>query len=143
VLSEIPGEWERRLRAWTRMNPSMTAPDPNEQILIYQSMLGAWPIETDRLKQYVTKALREGKAHTHWIDIQENYECSVLSFVDALYANEKFLRDFSRLQKKLAYFGALSSIAQLVLKIASPERPTLSRHGTGISVCGSRQPPTD
>jgi len=75
----------------------------------------------------VTKALREGKAHTHWIDIQENYERSVLAFVDALYTNEKFLLDFSRLQKKLAYFGALSSIGQLVLKITSPGIPDFYR----------------
>src|SRR5262249_50878070 len=68
VLSELPQDWARCLRRWQRMNPSEAA-DRNEQILIYQSMLGAWPIEPDRLKQYVTKALREAKTHTSWIDI--------------------------------------------------------------------------
>jgi (1->4)-alpha-D-glucan 1-alpha-D-glucosylmutase len=108
------------------MNPT-EAPDRNEQILIYQSMLGAWPIEPDRLKQYVTKALREAKTHTSWIDINEKYEEQVLSFVDSLYSNERFLEDFGRLQKKIAYFGALSSLSQLILKITSPGVPDLYR----------------
>ena len=126
VLSELPQDWARCLRRWQRMNPSEAA-DRNEQILIYQSMLGAWPIEPDRLKQYVTKALREAKTHTSWIDINEKYEDQVLSFVDSLYSNEIFLKDFGRLQKKIAYFGALSSLSQLILKIMSPGVPDLYR----------------
>jgi (1->4)-alpha-D-glucan 1-alpha-D-glucosylmutase len=126
VLSELPQDWARCLRRWQRMNPSEAA-DRNEQILIYQSMLGAWPIEPDRLKQYVTKALREAKTHTSWIDINEKYEEQVLSFVDSLYSNEIFLKDFGRLQKKIAYFGALSSLSQLILKITSPGVPDLYR----------------
>jgi (1->4)-alpha-D-glucan 1-alpha-D-glucosylmutase len=130
VLSEVPDEWARCLRRWRRMNP-ITAPDANEQALIYQSMLGAWPIEPERLKQYVTKALREAKTHTSWTDLNEGYEKSVLCFVDSLYGNEAFLKDFTRLQKKLAYFGALSSLAQLVLKMTSPGVPDFYR-GTEI-----------
>jgi len=126
VLSELPQNWTRSLRRWQRMNPT-EAPDRNEQILIYQSMLGAWPIEPDRLKQYVTKALREAKTHTSWIDINEKYEEQVLSFIDSLYSNETFLEDFGRLQKKIAYFGALSSLSQLILKITSPGVPDLYR----------------
>ena len=127
VLSEIPEEWERRLRRWQRMTPSELGPDSNEQILIYQSMLGAWPIESDRFKQYVTKALREGKRHTSWIEVNEDYENRVRSFVDSLFSNEAFLKDFNRLQKKLAYFGMLSSLSQLVLKVTSPGVPDLYR----------------
>ncbi len=131
VLSEIPADWERSLRRWSRMNARTDGPDANEQVLIYQAMLGAWPIEPDRLKQYVTKAMREGKTHTSWTDIDEAYETRALSFVDDLYTNEQFLKDFGRLQKKLAYFGALSSLSQLVLKITSPGIPDFYR-GTDL-----------
>src|SRR5436309_871429 len=82
VLSELPEEWARCLLRWSRWNPGETAPDRNEQVLIYQSMLGAWPIEADRLKPYVTKALREGKTHTSWIKTDEEYERGVVSFID-------------------------------------------------------------
>lgn len=127
VLCELPAEWNRCLHRWSRINPSPDVLDANEQVLIYQAMLGAWPIEADRLKQYVTKALREGKTNTSWLDISEDYETLVQAFVDALYANVDFLKDFARLQKKLAYFGALSSLSQLVLKIASPGVPDFYR----------------
>jgi (1->4)-alpha-D-glucan 1-alpha-D-glucosylmutase len=120
VLSEIPDGWARSIRRWARMNPSETAPDAAEELLIYQSMLSAWPIEPDRLKQYVIKALREGKTHTSWTEIDERYERRVLFFIDSLYSNEDFQRTFRPLQKKLAYFGALSSLAQVVLKVTSP-----------------------
>ncbi|HSU89791.1 MAG TPA: malto-oligosyltrehalose synthase, partial [Terriglobia bacterium] len=129
VLSELPKDWERCLKRWARWNP--TELEPNEQILIYQSMLGAWPIEADRLKQYVTKALREGKTHSSWINVNEDYERRALSFVDSLYANERFLKDFTRFEEKIAYFGALSSLAQLVLKITSPGVPDFYR-GTDV-----------
>src|SRR5262249_11713254 len=82
VLSEFPQEWSKCLRRWGRLNAPDVAPAPNEQVLIYQSMLGAWPIDVDRLKQYVTKALREGKTHTSWVDINEEYEQRVLGFVE-------------------------------------------------------------
>jgi (1->4)-alpha-D-glucan 1-alpha-D-glucosylmutase len=127
VLSEMPEHWARALRRWMRIRPSETAPDANEQILIYESMLGAWPIELDRLKQYMTKALREAKTHTSWIDSNEDYENRVMAFLESLYTSRKFREDFEHLQKKIAYFGALSSLSQLVLKATSPGLPDFYR----------------
>jgi (1->4)-alpha-D-glucan 1-alpha-D-glucosylmutase len=131
VLSEMPLEWMRCLRRWIRRNPGDSVPAPNEQVLIFQSMMGAWPIEPDRLKPYITKALREGKTHTSWVNTDKDYERGVLQFVDSLYANKVFLKDFGRFQTKIAYYGALSSIAQLVIKITAPGIPDFYR-GTDV-----------
>jgi (1->4)-alpha-D-glucan 1-alpha-D-glucosylmutase len=127
VLAELPEQWGRALRRWMRMNPSTTAPDTNEQILIYQSMLGAWRIDLERMQQFITKALREAKTHTSWIDINEDYERRVLCFLESIYACKEFLSDFARFHKKVAYYGALSSLSQLVLKITSPGVPDFYR----------------
>jgi len=127
----MPLEWKRCLRRWSRYHPDAVAPTPNEQVLIFQSMLGAWPIESDRFKQYIVKALREGKTHTSWTDINEDYELRVLSFIDSLYANEEFLAGFVRFYKKISYFGAVSSLAQVVLKVTSPGIPDFYR-GTEV-----------
>jgi (1->4)-alpha-D-glucan 1-alpha-D-glucosylmutase len=123
VLSELPGEWSRYLNRWRRMNPGDSAPDLNEQTLIYQSMLGAWPIDAERLKRFVTKALREAKTNTSWIHIDADYESQVMAFIDRILSSGKFMRSFLRLQKKIARFGALSSLSQLLLKITSPGIP--------------------
>jgi (1->4)-alpha-D-glucan 1-alpha-D-glucosylmutase len=127
VLSEVPGEWLQHLKRWTRWSPGETAPDGNEQILIYQTMLGAWPVEMERLKRYITKALREARTNTSWTDVNAEYENSVLAFVERLYSSQEFLSDFSAFQSKLAWFGALSSLAQVVLKVASPGVPDFYR----------------
>jgi (1->4)-alpha-D-glucan 1-alpha-D-glucosylmutase len=131
VLSEIPSEWSRSLKRWLRWFQSEPAPDVNEQMLIYQAMLGAWPIEADRLKQYATKALREAKTHTNWLNANTEYESKVSAFIDALYGEQVFMNDFKRLHRRVAWFGALSSLAQVVLKIASPGVPDFYR-GTEV-----------
>ena len=139
VLSELPFDWARCLRQWARLCPDDAAPSRNEQVLIYQSLLGAWPIDADRLKQYVTKALREGKDHTSWIETNANYEQRVHAFVDSLYSNKSFLKTFLRLQEKVAYFGTLSSLSQLVLKMTSPGIPDFYQ-GTELEVLNLADP---
>lgn len=131
VLSEFPDEWARCLLRWNRWTSADAGAARNEQVLIFQSMLGAWPVAPDRVKQYVTKALREGKTHSSWINTNAEYENRVLSFVDSLYENKRFMNDFLKFQEKIAYFGALSSLSQLVLKITSPGVPDVYR-GTEV-----------
>src|SRR5207244_4221982 len=95
-------------------------------ICIYQTMLGAWPIEPDRLKEYVRKALREAKTHSSWIEINSSYEDRVLSFVDRILdctRSARFLKDFSGFQKKIAFYGAVSSLAQVIVRVTAPGVP--------------------
>ena len=90
---------------------------------LLQSVVNENSTNRDRLKQYMTKALREAKTHTSWIAINEDYESRVMSFLESLYKSRKFRADFERFQKKIAYFGASSSLSQLVLKATSPGVP--------------------
>src|SRR5437773_2649500 len=89
-------------------------------------MLGAWLIDSGRLKQYVTKALREAKTHSSWTGIDEDYEQAVLGFVDRILDPAKsaaFLEDFKQFQSKIAFYGAMSSLAQLILRMTAPGVP--------------------
>ncbi|MFC1901452.1 malto-oligosyltrehalose synthase [Chloroflexota bacterium] len=140
VLSEIPDEWEDHLVRWQEWNGAkklksggLLIPEPNTEILLYQTMLGSWPLFIEevpgfkeRLKAYMIKAAREAKAITSWIKINQEYEDSILSFIDAILqdsADNEFLIDFLKFQAKIAYYGALNSISQLLLKITSPGVP--------------------
>jgi len=120
VLSEIAPAWASAVRRWSKIVPF---PDPNVALMIYQNLIGAWPIDRDRLHQFLEKALREAKTQTSWIDPNHDYERSVLAFADALLSNETFIASFERLQRRVAYFGFINSLAQLVLKITSPGVP--------------------
>jgi len=140
VLSELPEEWDECLNRWSRWNQGkkslhngVRVPVPSEEVLLYQSMLGSWPFEEEgvsefrlRLKAYVCKAAREAKIHTNWIDPDAEHEAALESFVDAILdtsARNRFLTDFLHFQQKIAFHGAMNSLAQLVLKIASPGLP--------------------
>lgn len=139
VLSERPKEWEEHLNLWQGLNQrhrlevgARTVPDPNEEMLLYQTMLGFWPLSeaepasvSHRLKAYVIKAAREAKVYTRWIATDPGHEEALLTFVDAILdsANREFLKDFFQFQAQVAYFGCLNSLSQVVLKVASPGIP--------------------
>jgi (1->4)-alpha-D-glucan 1-alpha-D-glucosylmutase len=140
VLSEFANEWEHFFRRSRRVNAphrnlinGISAPDPGEESLLYQTMLGAWPPSVDqvpefreRLKSFFIKAVREAKLHTNWIEPNSEYESVLLCFIDSIIDPDKatgFFSDFLTLQKKVAFYGCLNSLSQALLKIASPGFP--------------------
>jgi len=126
VLSEIPEQWAAAVSRWSKMNAPLRkngVPDPNVELLIYQNLLGVWPIEGDRFRLFLEKASREAKTHTSWIAPNMEYERALQAFGGALLMNEDFRRSFTRLQKRVAYHGFLNALSQVVLKIASPGVP--------------------
>ncbi len=140
VLSEIPSEWGRAASRWSRWNKprkrrlrGKPAPDANEELLYYQTLVGAWPLDAgqeegfrERMKAYVIKAAREAKQHTNWLRPDEEYESALIEFVNAILTpgpENRFLDDFRRFEQRVAYFGALNSLSQTLLKIASPGVP--------------------
>ncbi len=140
VLSELPSEWSRFLFRWSRWNRDQKTvldgrpiPDPNEETLIYQTLLGAWPNYAEdvpdfveRVKQYATKALREAKIYTSWLKPDEEHERAVHRFIESIVedrSGNRFLPHFLEFQQRLAYFGALNSLGQMLLKITAPGVP--------------------
>jgi (1->4)-alpha-D-glucan 1-alpha-D-glucosylmutase len=136
VLSELPREWRTALTRWTRLNgrkkislQGRVAPDRNEEYLLYQTLLGAWPFGAineqfyRRIDEFMLKALKEAKVHTSWITPNTEYEQAVLRFTRAILEpaeGNPFLDDFAQLQKKVAFFGIFNSLSQTVLKLGSP-----------------------
>ncbi len=140
VLSEIPEEWEKRLNQWTEWNAGikmsirgLPVPGPNEEIFIYQTLLGVWPLLPrevpecrTRLETYLVKAAREAKVHTRWIAPHLEYEQALVSFLRAILDDTRdspFLDDLLQWQARLAFWGALNSLSQVLLKSTSPGVP--------------------
>ena len=125
VLSELPEEWDRCLQKWRRLN-AVDIPDSNEQSLIYQTLIGAWPIDCRRMQEYVTKALREAKTNTSWTNTDEAYEQRVMGFIDRILDPDQsgpFLASFEKFQSKVSFYGAVSSLSQLLLRMTAPGAP--------------------
>lgn len=143
VLSEIPAEWRAALVRWKRFNrkrkpvaEGRPVPDPNDEYLYYQTLVGAWPFGTldeagygaftARIKEYMLKAVREGKVNSSWINMNGPYEDALMTFVDATMDNapdNEFRRDIEAFQKVIAAYGIFNSLSQTVLKITSPGVP--------------------
>ena len=129
VLSEIPDVWEREVRRWSRINAPLKrddVPHPNEEWLIYQTLIGMWPLEgdlmadvPDRLRTYLEKAAREAKTHSSWLAPDVEYEKSLQDFAAAIMTHQPFLESFLKLQRRVAFHGFLNSLAQVVLKVCS------------------------
>jgi (1->4)-alpha-D-glucan 1-alpha-D-glucosylmutase len=146
VLSEMPALWRLGLRDWKRFNRRYKrvvnhkpAPSPNDEYLLYQTLIGAWPSEPlsdkndwktlgERMEAYMLKAIREAKQNTSWINRNTEYEAAVSSFVRALLgpaAKNRFLSDFVPFQRLVARIGLWNSLSQTLLKLTCPGVPDI------------------
>ena len=121
VLSEMPEAWERQVRRWSAITGGFQ--DVNMEFHIYQTLAGAWPIDRQRLEQYLIKAAREAKTYTSWIAPHDDYERALLAFASGLLGHERFVASLRRFVRRIEYHGCLNSLAQVVLKVMSPGVP--------------------
>jgi (1->4)-alpha-D-glucan 1-alpha-D-glucosylmutase len=125
ALAGMADRFAERARAWRGLNAHDGAPDWTEELLVYQTLLGAWPIEPERLEAYVEKALREAKRNTSWIEPNERWEGEVKRFCRGLYANERFRADFEPFAAEVAEAGERAALGQLALRLTSPGVPDI------------------
>ncbi len=126
LLSEMPECWSAAVGRWARINAKHKKeglPDSNTEYLLYQTMLGAWPIETDRLFPYMEKASREAKQQTSWLAPNNRFEEAVHQFIEALYRDAAFRRDFEAFVQRLIEPGRINSLSLTLLKLTSPGVP--------------------
>jgi (1->4)-alpha-D-glucan 1-alpha-D-glucosylmutase len=143
VLSEIPGEWQECLERWSRLNAQHRiivedepAPDANEQYLLYQTLVGAWPLEpitadeyasfVGRIQGYMTKVLHEAKVHSSWLNPYETYDAAVRDFVGRILDDKissAFLEDLRPFRQRISHHGLLNSLAQTLLRLTLPGVP--------------------
>ena len=140
VLSEMAEAWGRCLARWRKFNENKKlsvagrpVPDANEEYLIYQTLIGAWPLDKkeipafgERLKAYLVKAAREAKTHSSWLNPDQDYEKALAGFAKRLVRSSggnRFMADFLKFQRKIAGYGAIYSLAQVLIKIVSPGVP--------------------
>jgi (1->4)-alpha-D-glucan 1-alpha-D-glucosylmutase len=143
VLTELPSEWCAHVHRWTqgarahkREVEGALAPCASDEYMLYQTLIGAWPLEPvnedtrrefcGRIVEYMRKVTREAKVHTSWINPNAAYEEATTAFVVALLdasADNPFLADFLPFQRAVAWFGMYNSLSQVLLKLTCPGVP--------------------
>jgi (1->4)-alpha-D-glucan 1-alpha-D-glucosylmutase len=146
VLTEMPELWSTKVRHWKQMNAGfkrnchgISAPDANDEYLLYQTLIGTMPFDPveyggfkERIKQYMTKVVREAKVHSSWVEHNEQYERACGEFVDRILddsGSNDFLRDFLPFQERVAMYGIFNSLSQTLLKMTSPGVPDFYQGG--------------
>ena len=148
AISEIPELWRRSLqrwrianRRWKRTINDREAPDGNEEYLLYQTLLGTWPVQLSglpeeaatteyigRIQAYMGKALHEAKLNTSWIQPNEEWDAAMHDFVRRILDSSprnKFLPNFLSVVQEIARLGAINSLTQTLLKLTSPGVPDI------------------
>ncbi|HJU37233.1 MAG TPA: malto-oligosyltrehalose synthase [Gaiellaceae bacterium] len=123
AIAALHDEWAERVRRWHTLTGGLE--DPNEEYLLWQTLVGAWPIVPGRLELYLEKALREAKRTTSWLDPDEAHERHVKELVRSLYSNQEFLDDFEPFAARVARAGEHASLGALLLRLTSPGLPDL------------------
>ena len=145
VLSEMPALWRKLLARWSLMNRArkreidgLPAPGPNQEYLLYQTLLGSWPLEPmdeaaltvyrERIEAYMLKASREAKTRTSWSDVSASYEEALTQFIRAVLDprdGNLFFGELREAQLRIARFGLLNGLSQTLCKLAAPGVPDI------------------
>lgn len=143
AISEVPQLWRSSLQRWRTINrrwkrnvEESSAPDPNEEYLFYQTLLGSWPLGateaspeyTQRIQAYMAKALKEAKMNTSWIQPNEQWDSAMSDFVARVLepsAKNKFVPTFLPFAEEIARLGAINALSQVALKLTAPGVPDI------------------
>jgi len=145
VLSEMPQAWAEALQRWRELRRRQVASvegepalDANDELLLYQTLVGVWPLGAidaaglaelrGRVKAFMQKALREAKQRSSWTGPNEAYEAAVTRCIDSLLGQldpNPFLTDLRTLVDAIVPFGCANSLNLVALKLTSPGVPDI------------------
>jgi (1->4)-alpha-D-glucan 1-alpha-D-glucosylmutase len=128
ALASLPDETARQWQRFAELTEPLRsggAPDDVERYFIFQTLIGTWPIEAERVEAYMEKAMREAKRNTTWVEQNAGWETAVKQFCRRLIEQEIFDTEFSDFSASVAELGWRSALGQLALKLTSPGIPDI------------------
>src|ERR1700722_5334751 len=100
-------------------------PDRNIEYVLYQTLVGAWPISLERLLSYMEKASCEAKQHTDWNHRNAQYDAALKHFITAVLADANFVKDLKKFIASLSEAAQTNSLAQTLIKLTAPGAPDI------------------
>lgn len=126
LLSQMPQAWEKAVGRWSRLaerHRTGELPDLNAAYLLFQTLVGAWPLSEERAVQYMQKASKEAKHHTSWVNPVAAYDEALERYVRGLLTDERFIEDLTGFVAPLITPGRAASLAQTLIKLTYPGVP--------------------
>ena len=130
LLSELPEAWHGAVQLWAQGNEQYKQngmPDRNAEYMLYQTLVGAWPIGAGRVGAFMRKAAREAKVRTSWTDPDPDYEDALAAFVCSVLADQAFTAALEAFlaEHQIVQRGRVNSLAQTTLLLTCPGIPDL------------------
>jgi (1->4)-alpha-D-glucan 1-alpha-D-glucosylmutase len=132
VLSELPDQWSEMVLMWSELGARYrddAVLDRGTEWFLYQTIVGAWSIDAQRLRSYMQKAMREAKLRTSWVAGNAEYEQALEAYIDALLHDPIFVASVERFVQQITPAGRNNSLAQTLLKYTAPGVPDLYQGG--------------
>ncbi len=132
VLTEMPDAFAEAVRRWSAHNAKFRSGDQIDtgtEWYLYQTLIGAWPISGERLREYMQKAMREAKVRTSWVANNAEYESALSGYIDAILADGEFVAELEKFVGEIVMAGRVNSLAQTLMKYTAPGVPDLYQGG--------------
>lgn len=125
LLSELPVEWSERVTSWRAITSHYRPAevDANTEYLLWQTLVGTWPIDADRLTAYLEKATREAKRRTTWTEPDEDYDTAVRVFVEQVLDDEVVTAEVAAFVDRLAPPFRANVLSQKLIALTMPGVP--------------------
>jgi len=123
VLSEVPEQWHTAVARWMAAGEHLGCPDRRTSYFFWQTMVGAWPLDTARAGRYMEKATREAKLATSWLAPNQTYDKAVQRFVQRVFDDDGLLADIGMFVASIEPFAAANSLAQKLIQLTMPGVP--------------------
>jgi (1->4)-alpha-D-glucan 1-alpha-D-glucosylmutase len=123
VLSELPQEWAYAVSSWRDV--AGASDDPVTEWLFWQTLVGAWPIDRDRVLSYIVKATREAKVHTSWSDQNVEYESRLNAHLRGVLANDALMASVERFVNQLHSAFVVNCLGQRAIQLLMPGVPDI------------------
>jgi (1->4)-alpha-D-glucan 1-alpha-D-glucosylmutase len=144
VLSERSKWYVEQIGLWRALARPLRnedqLPSAGDELIVYQAILGSWPLElraddqpaleayAERFWQWQRKALREAKLQSSWSAPNDAYEQAAETFIRRLLLSpegELLRTALGKAARAIAVPGALNGLAQTLLRMTVPGVPDL------------------
>jgi (1->4)-alpha-D-glucan 1-alpha-D-glucosylmutase len=128
VISEVPDDWADAVRRWSaaaQRHRSPAGPDRNAEYLIWQTLVGAWPISAERALQYTEKATHEAKQHTAWVDPDPTYDDAVRTFLERVLSDNSITDAIAAFVARIEPAARVNRLTQKLVQLTMPGIPDI------------------